>query len=148
MSRFRTNCDERKPFTGITFIEPSRTKQSELEASDINNIMSRYALEGILPSNIHDPNTALYGDFTEVHDYQTNLAAVQEAEDKFNSLPSELRRKFDYSPQNMIDFIMNPDNKEECVKYGFINKPLVEASQVASVEPSNNLPPVDSSING
>lgn len=127
MSRFRTSCDERKPFKGITFTEESRTKQSELEDSDINNIMARYATTGQLPS-MRDPSKALYGDFSEVEDYQTSLAKVMAAEEKFNSLPSELRRKFDYNPQAMIDFIHDPNNREECIKYGFINSSSTSAA--------------------
>lgn len=131
MSRFRTNCDERAPRSGITFTEPSRTKQSELADSDINNIMARYATTGVLPQ-MRDPSQAMYGDFSEVEDYQTSLAKVMAAEERFNSLPSELRRKFDYNPQNMIDFIQNPENREECIKLGFINKPAVEDVQITA----------------
>lgn len=120
MSRFRTSCDERRPSQGIVFTEESRTKQSELETCDINNIMTRYATTGVLPP-MRDPSLAMYGDFSEVEDYQTSLAKVMAAEERFNSLPSELRRKFDYNPQNMIDFILNPENREECIKLGFIN---------------------------
>lgn len=120
--RFRTSCDERKPSVGITFTEPSRTKQSELADSDINNIMARYATTGQITHL--QAGQPLYGDFSEVEDYQTSLNKVMSAEDKFNSLPSDIRKKFDYNPQNMIDFILNPDNREECVKLGFINKPV------------------------
>lgn len=129
--RFRTSCDERKPSVGITFTEPSRTKQSELADSDINNIMARYATTGQI--TYLQAGQPLYGDFSEVEDYQTSLNKVMSAEDKFNSLPSDIRKKFDYNPQNMIDFILNPDNREECVKLGFINRPVVENSQAVVV---------------
>lgn len=139
MSRFRTSCDAHSPSQGYTFTMPSRTKQSELADSDINNIMARYATTGQLPA-MRDPSKAIYGDFAQIEDYQTSLAKVMEAEDKFNSLPSELRRKFDYSPQKMIDFIHDPNNREECIKYGFINKPVMEApkASVADSSPDGN----------
>lgn len=117
--KFRTNYDERVISKGISFTLPSRTKQSELEASDINNIMARYATTGTITHLAS--GQPLYGDFSEVEDYQVSLNKVMSAEERFMSLPSELRKKFDYDPQKMVEFILNPDNKEECVKYGFIN---------------------------
>ena len=117
--KFRTNYDEKVISKGITFTLPSRTKQSELEASDINNIMAKYATTGVITNlAIGQP---LYGDFSEVEDYQTCLEKVMSAEDRFMSLSSDIRKKFDYNPQKMVEFILNPDNREECVKYGFIN---------------------------
>ncbi len=120
--RFRTNFDRDIP-DGIEFSEASRTKQSELADSDINNIMARYALTGVAP-NMRDPAQALYGDFSDVEDYQTSLAKVASAEERFNSLPVELRKKFDYNPQNMIDFILDERNREECIKLGFIDSSI------------------------
>lgn len=117
--KFRTNYDEKVISKGITFTLPSRTKQSELEASDINNIMAKYATTGVITNlAIGQP---LYGDFSEVEDYQACLEKVMSAEERFMSLPSDIRKKFDYDPQKMVEFILNPANKDECVKYGFIN---------------------------
>lgn len=117
--KFRTNYDDKVISKGITFILPSRTKQSELEASDINNIMAKYATTGVITNlAIGQP---LYGDFSEVEDYQTCLEKVMSAEERFMSLPSEIRKKFDYDPQKMVEFILNPANREESFKYGFIN---------------------------
>lgn len=116
--KFRTQYTERTPKTGITFTEPSRTKQDFVEECDINNIMRRYEVNGILPiGNAQEP---VFADVSEYGDYRESLHRVMAASDAFNSLPSELRKKFDYDPQKMIDFIKDPANKEECIKYGFI----------------------------
>ena len=135
--RFRTACDEHKEYKGITFTEPSRTKQSDLEACDINNIMARYAATGVVDH--FAAGQPLYGDFSEVEDYQTSLEKVISAEERFNSLPSELRKKFDYNPQNMIDFILDERNREECIQLGFINKPALENSQNIGTDSNNTL---------
>lgn len=119
--RFRCYHNEKKPFTGITFTEPSRTKQSELADCDINNIMARYATTGVITHL--QKGEPLYGDFSEVEDYQASLAKVMSAEERFASLPSEIRKKFDYNPQNMINFILDEKNREECIKLGFIEPP-------------------------
>lgn len=139
--RFRTYYDFRTPKTGIIFTEPSRTKQSELADSDINNIMSRYALTGVAPSPHR--GKPLYGDFSDLEDYQASLNKVISAEERFNSLPVELRKKFDYNPQNMINFILDENNKEECIKYGFINENVVSSGD-SNI--SSSVPPVSSSL--
>lgn len=138
--RFKTSCDEHKESVGIVFTEPSRTKQSELADSDINNIMARYATTGQITHL--QSGQPLYGDFSEVEDYQTSLNKVMSAEERFNSLPSEIRKKFDYNPQNMVDFILNPDNREECINLGFINRPIVETSQTPVIDSGNSVSPV------
>lgn len=120
--RFRNYYDNRIPKKGIEFTEPSRTKQSELDDSDINNIMARYALTGVAPAPHR--GEPLYGDFSDVEDYQVSLNKVMAAEERFASLPSELRKKFDYNPQNMINFILDEKNREECINLGFINAPV------------------------
>ena len=133
--RFRCYHNEKKPFAGITFTEPSRTKQSELEDCDINNIMARYATTGVITHL--QKGEPLYGDFSEVEDYQASLAKVMSAEERFASLPSDVRKKFDYDPQNMIDFILDEKNREECIKLGFINAPAPSpVSPVPNQQPS------------
>ena len=136
--RFRCYHNEKKPFAGITFTEPSRTKQSELEDCDINNIMARYATTGVITHL--QKGEPLYGDFSEVEDYQASLAKVMSAEERFASLPSEVRKKFDYNPQNMIDFILDEKNREECIKLGFINVPACTGLHNSPVEPPGEQP--------
>ncbi len=125
--KFRTNYDERAISEGIEFTEPSRTKQSELEACDINNIMARYATTGVLTHVAS--GEPLYGDFSEVEDYQASLNKVMSAEERFNSLPSDVRKKFDYDPQKMVEFILDEKNREECYNLGFFNRPSLENTQ-------------------
>ena len=134
--KFRTNYDERVISQGIEFTEPSRTKQSELEACDINNIMARYATTGVLTHVAS--GQPLYGDFSEVEDYQASLNKVMSAEERFNSLPSDIRKKFDYDPQKMVEFILDEKNREECVKLGFINAPstIIDLSNIPSPAPA------------
>lgn len=137
--RFRTYYDNRTPKKGIEFTEPSRTKQSELADSDINNIMARYALTGVAP--VPHRGEPLYGDFSDVEDYQVSLNKVMAAEERFASLPSELRKKFDYNPQNMINFILDEKNREECVKLGFINDNSSSAPEPVNPSPAAPVAP-------
>lgn len=136
--RFRTSCDERKPFKGIEFTEPSRTKQADLETSDINNILAKYATTGVIDYVQHgDP---LYGDFSQVDDYQSSLNKVMSAQAKFDSLPSEIRKKFNYDPQAMVSFVLDKNNLEECVKLGLLQKPVDFVQKPVDVPSGSNIP--------
>lgn len=139
--RFRTYYDNRIPKKGIEFTEPSRTKQSELADCDINNIMARYALTGVAPAPHR--GEPLYGDFSDVEDYQVSLNKVMAAEERFASLPSELRKRFDYDPQNMINFILDEKNREECIKLGFVNNTSGSVSEPANPSPAVPLAPAE-----
>ncbi len=132
--KFRTNYDEKLISQGIVFTEPSRTKQSELEASDINNIMARYATTGTITHLAQ--GQPLYGDFSEVEDYQASLEKVMSAEERFMSLPSDIRKKFDYNPQKMVEFILDEKNREECYSLGFFDRPPVEVVETPAPAPA------------
>lgn len=136
--KFRTNYDERVISDGIEFTEPSRTKQSELEACDINNIMARYATTGVITHVAS--GQPLYGDFSEVEDYQASLNKVMSAEERFNSLPSDIRKKFDYNPQKMVEFILDEKNREECYNLGFFDRPPVEVVENPAPAPAPAVP--------
>lgn len=139
--KFRTNYDERSISQGIEFTEPSRTKQSELEICDINNIMARYATTGVITHVAS--GQPLYGDFSEVEDYQASLNKVMSAEERFNSLPSDIRKKFDYDPQKMVEFILDEKNRDECVKLGFINDIRASVDLPNILSPAPSPAPVD-----
>lgn len=136
--KFRTNYDDRFISDGIEFTEPSRTKQSELESCDINNIMARYATTGVLTHLAS--GQPLYGDFSEVEDYQASLNKVMSAEERFNSLPSDIRKKFDYNPQKMVEFILDEKNREECYNLGFFDRPPVEVVENPAPAPAPAVP--------
>lgn len=136
--KFRTNYDDRFISDGIEFTEPSRTKQSELEACDINNIMARYATTGVLTHLAS--GQPLYGDFSEVEDYQASLNKVMSAEERFNSLPSDIRKKFDYNPQKMVEFILDEKNREECYNLGFFDRPSLEVVENPAPAPAPVVP--------
>ena len=80
---------------GIVFEEPSLTDQSQYKDTDINNIVRKYQLTGLLDSPGSVPfETLQYGDATLLPDYQTALDLVNSVHEEFSSLPSEVREKF------------------------------------------------------
>jgi len=116
--------------SGLHCEDASLAQQQFKEECDINTIMQKFAVTGMLPDQ---PLTPRYGDFTGINDYHTALNQVIAAEDEFMSLPANIRARFENDPAQLIEFLNNEENKEEAVKLGLINKPIEELPQVVEI---------------
>jgi len=122
--------------SGLHCEDASLAQQHFKDECDINNILRQFNITGMLPQQAVSPR---YGDFTGVSDYHTALNQVIAAEDEFMSLPATLRARFENDPANLINFLDNPENKDEAIKLGLVNKPaempqVVELPQEKAVE--------------
>lgn len=106
----------------------SKTRQSEADALDINNIMKKYEKTGVLPFAGRE---AFYADVSTMGDYREALAAVTMADEAFMALPAGVRSKFENDAAQFLDFCSDPSNREEMVEMGLIE----DVSGVAPVEP-------------
>lgn len=113
----------------------SMTKQSFKDETNINRIMSKYQATGIV-THLNQKNP-MYGDFSDVPDYQTALNLVLSANESFMQLPAKIRAKFSNDPAEFLDFVGNPDNAEELYTLGLAVRPS-EAPE--STIPSNPSP--------
>lgn len=106
---------------------PGRTKQSFKDEVDINKIIKKHARTGMITHvNKKQP---FYGDVSSIGSYQESLEIVRNAEELFGNMSAEIRNRFNNEPQEMIDFLANPANKEEAIKLGMIleeNKEVIE----------------------
>lgn len=110
---------------GIVFEEPSLTDQSQYKDTDINNIVRKYQVTGLLDSPGSVPfETLQYGDATLLPDYQTALDLVNNVHEEFSSLPSEIREKFGHDPMQLLDALQDPTKKEMLQDIGLISKPV------------------------
>lgn len=98
----------------------SRTRQSELAGTDVNNILAKYLTSGTLPV---EGRQAFFADVSEMPDYRTALQQIQMADRAFNALSAKVRARFDNDPAQMLDFVSNPDNRDEMIELGLIEKP-------------------------
>jgi len=120
-SPYNYDADEVSRETALNCSEESdRTQQQFREEADINTIVRRFGVTQMLPTTFKPPMT---GDFTEVTDFHTAMNAVRSAEESFMQLPAHMRVRFGHDPQKMIDFLGNPENREEAIKLGMMNKP-------------------------
>lgn len=94
---------------------------------DINTILVRFQATGALPSNTRGEGT--YGDFSKVGEFGEVMERVNKARDYFASLPSAIRARFGNEPTAFYDYVLDPANKEECIKLGL--REVVEAKETS-----------------
>lgn len=101
--------------------DDGRTKQSFKEECDVNNILKKWLQSGVVQHlATRDPE---YGDFSMVDDYQSALMKLDVANASFQSMPAKLREKFHNDPGEFIDYMGDPDNREEAIQLGLFPKP-------------------------
>lgn len=103
--------DEASYTSGLKCLDESRTQQQFKEESDINTIVARFGISGVMPADFGMPQSV---DFTEtVTDYHTALNLVRQADEDFMQLPGALRERFRNDPQELMNFVENPANLDE-----------------------------------
>ncbi len=124
----------------VAFVGDGRAKQSFKDECDVNNIMKRYARDGLL-----DHVKAFGGDYADVAGVGTfheNCEAVLRARGMFDSLPAAIRSKFRNDPGEFLAFANDEENAEEMRELGLLpperpEEPAVEpkAPKKAAKEP-------------
>jgi len=107
----------------VSIFEESRTQQHFKSQTNINSIMDRYKKTGILPTRNDQP---VFGDFSNVEDYQSSLNKLMIAQESFNQLPANIRKRFQNDPGQLIDFISKEENRDEAITLGLVKAKEVE----------------------
>jgi len=115
--------------------QPSKTDQQWKKSCDVNEIVTKYKRTGQL-SHVRSQQ-ATYQDVSEIPDLLTSLTQVQKAKDAFLTVPAELRKKLDNDPVNFIEYLNDPKNDSEAIKYGLKNKPTPTPAPVPDVPIKN-----------
>jgi len=103
--------------------DPSKTDQQWKKSCDVNEIVTKYKRTGQL-SHVRAQQPT-YADVSEIPDLLTSLTQVKQAESAFLTVPAELRKKLNNDPVAFIDFLNDPTNDDEAIKYGLKNKPVI-----------------------
>lgn len=114
--------------------QPSKTQQQFKDQVDINNIMKKFRNTGEITHL--NRKAGVYLDSTTLPSYQDALQAVINAHDAFSTLSSDIRKRFQNDPAEMIKFLDDPKNNEEAVKLGL--KEFKQQKPIA--EPKNENP--------
>lgn len=124
----------------------SLTKQYFRDECDVNVLMARYLETGVLDGR--DPASARYFDCTELQsiDYQSAMNFVIEAQSLFGTLPASVRARFGNDPAQVLAFVDDPSNLDECIRLGLLPDLRVPAPTVplgtSAPVPGASSPPV------
>lgn len=115
----------RKPCEGLFFDEkkcPSRTKQSFKDESDLNVLVKRFTprdLQAIANSNV----SPMYGDVSDIPDFQSAQNNVRRITEYFEGLPSDVRNTYGNSVSEFVSQMSRPENADRAVELGFLASP-------------------------
>ena len=139
MSKTKTKVRKRGERTRVqTQVQgDSLTRQSEADAANINNIVSKALQTGFLPVRSATPFT---GEAPSVESFHEAMNIVAKAKENFENLPVDIRNAFKNDPANMLDAIEKSKDdeelKESLIKAGVLNGPEPEETPL-KVEVTN-----------
>lgn len=116
------------------FDEDTITQQQFADDCDINLIVKKFLKTGILPDSKVQP---MYADVSEIKTFADYMNMIKIAEESFNSLPSEVRDRFANDPVNLVEFVEDPANVQECLRMGLME--LKDDSKEVSIDNIRNL---------
>lgn len=114
---------------GIDCSADGLAKQSFRDECDINNIMQKYVATGLL-EHVNE-REAVFDDFSGF-DFARSMNVVAKAQEMFDNLPAEIRKRFQNDPVAFIEFVQDETNRDEAVKLGIVNKPAQSSSEAGS----------------
>ena len=106
----------------------STTHQSFKDECDINNIMKKFEMTGIMEHARRFEGQ--YGDFISAPDYHTAMNAIVLAQEMFMAIPSKIRQRFANDPSLFLEFVQNPDNVEEMKELGLLTSVGLDPAMV------------------
>ena len=102
--------------------EPSLTQQHFAEECDINNIVEKYMISGVLGDPLVSPSVSpMYGDYSSVEDFHSAQTIIAHATQAFDLLPAALRKRFNNDPAQLLSFLEDESNREEAIKIGLVD---------------------------
>lgn len=115
------------PVTGEVVKQPSMTKQSFVDSTDINLIMKQFTprQQALLMSQA--AQGGMYTDLPDDLDYQEAQNTRIRAEQAFATLPSKVRTRFENDPAQFLEFMADPQNADEMVSLGLATKRATDA---------------------
>lgn len=124
-------------------LDESLTVQSFTEDADINTLVRRFGITGIPLANVTDEVV----DTTNAPDLRAILEARRAAANGFSGLPMKIRKRFHNSPEELWDFLNDPENVEEGIRLGLLTRrtsstdPTSAATTKSATEPPGEKTP-------
>lgn len=93
VSSFELSDDTANPGGGESIVQ-----QQYLDETDVNVIVRRFGISQLAAQNA----MGVYGDFTGIYDYESAVARIEGAQERFMRLPAEVRDRFRNDPGLLI----------------------------------------------
>lgn len=101
-----------------------KTKQEFKAETNVNNIVDRLRKGGGIS---HLARTApVFADVSNMGDFQGVMNRVALAKEAFASIPAKVRKRFHNDVNELLEFVRDPNNRDEAIKLGIIDKPKEE----------------------
>lgn len=127
-----------RPRVQTEFSGETMTQQHMAEDCDINNILRRYSQTGVL-SHFREGGT--YEDLPGAIDFHEAMNLVVQAQEMFDELPSDIRKRFGNDPAQLLQFCEDRDNLDEAIELGLVPRPQTEEPGGADNKPDAKEPP-------
>lgn len=121
-----------EPYRGSDLVcpEPTLAQQSFKDDADINVMLEKFKVTGVLPTGVVMPS---YGDFSAVMDYRSAKEAMRKAENAFMDMPASIRSRFNNDPQEFLEFCSKDENRAEAERLGLVPpRPVEKAPEAPS----------------
>ncbi len=116
--------------SGFLSRSPSLTQQQFADEADINYLYSKYQDTGFFYDPFTTPTSGAepkYGDFSgfDYSDFMASQNMLVEATRRFEALPLDIRKRFNYDPAALLEFVQDSKNRDEAIRLGLISVPDV-----------------------
>jgi phage internal scaffolding protein len=99
------------------------TEQAHKKECDVNLIIRKYDRTGLI-SHISKIE-GVFGNMSGI-DFKTAQDKIINAQNMFNQLPAEIRKRFENSPEGLLEFMDNSENRAEAIELGLIREDWTE----------------------
>lgn len=120
--------------------ETIRVEQSHKDEVNINNIVKKHGVD--LVTKVAALQAFQFDDVTG-NDFQESMNAIIKARDTFESVPSDIRKRFGNDPAAFMDFVHNPDNNDQLIQWGMKNPPEPPPEPIKVAVVDQGTPPGD-----
>jgi len=97
--------------------QPSMTEQHHKKDCDIRHIMRKSQQTGMVTHLAQYEGR--YMDLANRPDFERSQQIIADGKTAFETVPADIRDRFHNNPAEWIEFMQNPDNREEMIELGF-----------------------------
>lgn len=129
--------DDASIATALYCEDETLTQQQYKEEADINVMLERFGVTGVISQNIRQP---IQADFVEAMTYHEAQNAMRQADEAFMELPSKIRERFKNDAGLFHDYFADEKNRAEAEEMGLVNPRPKPVDPPAPAKPAGGAP--------